>query len=166
MLVDVAARHGGEVLHDVWREADFRRLLDPDDIERSCGRGVHGSRLVWDLLDALPIVQAGETNAQMRAEFDLIEALMRLGVPRPQSNVPLHLDDRWYFPDLYWPLLRAVIEVDGPIHERPRRSSEDRLRDRHMASTASRSGASAATTSTPTQRARPPRRAEWLTTLR
>lgn len=132
MLVALAASDGGEIAWRAWREADYQRLLDPTDVLEACGPGRAGSRIVRALADALPIVQTEETQAQTEAEFRLIEQLLMLGFPRPHSNVPLRLDHRWYYPDLWWRELNAVIEVDGPVHQRPRRARDDALRDRHM----------------------------------
>lgn len=132
MLVTLAASDGGDVAWRAWREADYRRILDPADVLEACGPGRVGSRIVRELADALPIVQTDDTRAQTEAEFQLIEQLLVLGFPRPHSNVPLRLDNRWYYPDLWWRELRAVIEVDGPVHRRPRRARDDALRDRHM----------------------------------
>ncbi len=81
-----------------WREADFKRLLDPRDIERVCGRGRPGSRIVRDLAESLPIVHTAETQAQTLAESLLIEQLLVRGAPRPASNQPLCVDGTWYYP--------------------------------------------------------------------
>lgn len=131
-LVDLAAREGGHAAWRCWREADFKRLLDPRDIERVCGRGRPGSRIVRDLAESLPIVHTAETQAQTLAESLLIEQLLVLGAPRPASNQPLCVDGTWYYPDLWFRRWRAVIEVDGPVHRDPRRQRDDRLRDQHM----------------------------------
>jgi len=132
VLADLACAHGGEVACEAWREADFLRLLNHAEIEAVCNSGRPGRAIIRRLLEAMPIVQTDETDAQTKSEFALIEALLRLGVARPSSNSPMQLDQSWYFPDLWWKYLRAVVEVDGPIHRHPRRRAQDRLRDAHM----------------------------------
>ena len=132
ILLDLAANEGGEVAWRAWKEADYLRLLDDQAVRAACKQGRPGKGVVRELLHSMPIVQTDDTDAHNKAEFALIEALLRLGVVRPRSNSPMQLDQSWYFPDLWWLHLMAVVEVDGPIHRRPRRRSEDRLRDAHM----------------------------------
>src|SRR5206468_11882316 len=63
-------------------------------------------------------------------ERDALPALDDLGLPRPLINAPLGP----YVFDLYWPVERVVVELDGWEHHRSRGAFErDREKDRWCA---------------------------------
>ncbi|MDO9354589.1 MAG: DUF559 domain-containing protein [Solirubrobacteraceae bacterium] len=74
----------------------------------------------------------GSTRVETRAEFELLGAVLEIGLPRPRVNQPLRLPGATYFPDQHYEDVGLVVEVDGGVHRRPARRAADRARDRHM----------------------------------
>lgn len=116
----------------VWKEADYLNVLRVAAVERELGRGVSGTALVRQLLSSHPIVSDDETDVATRPEFALLDAVLRLGLPRPLTNQPLQLPGATYFPDQFYPAAGLVVEADGGVHTRPKRRAADRARDAHM----------------------------------
>ncbi len=131
-IVGLAARESPTLTTKAWREADYRNLLRTDVVEQRLGRGVAGSTLIRQLMLAHPIVSDANTDVATRSEFKLLEAVLRLGLPRPRTNQLLILPGATYYPDLFFPDVGLVGEVDGGVHKRPSRQAADRARDEHM----------------------------------
>ncbi len=116
----------------VWKEADYRNAIRPAAIERELGQGIPGTSLIRQLQSANPIVSDDDTDVETPQEFTLLDAVLRLGLPRPLTNQPLQLPGATYFPDQFYPGAGLVVEADGGVHKRRARRAADRARDQHM----------------------------------
>ncbi len=116
----------------VWKEADYRNALRISAIERELGRGVPGTSLIRQLQASHPIASDDDTDVATRPEYALLDAVLRLGLPRPLTNQPLQLPGATYFPDQFYPGAGLVVEADGGVHKRPARRAADQARDAHM----------------------------------
>jgi len=57
-----------------------------------------------------------------------------MGLPRPECNVPLHVEGERFLVDFPWEKQRVVVETDGrETHETPEAFQADRRRDQFLA---------------------------------
>ena len=65
-------------------------------------------------------------RTRSKPERELLAAIRRAGLPEPDANAHI---GRWEV-DLYWPVRRLVVEVDGyAAHSSPRAFERDRRKD-------------------------------------
>lgn len=130
MLVDAAGHAEAWQLRRLWREAEFRGLLNPDAIEAELGaRQAPGVRAVRELLSgSFPVVFEGE-EMRSRKEVAMVRLLAACGLPRPEFNIRLLVAGREFVPDGLWVDLGLAFEVDGGQHELPGRVEADKARD-------------------------------------
>ena len=131
-LFDLAGVVSQRQLERAVNEAEIRRLWDPlslpDLLERAPAppgrRGDPGG-------DRGTRTQASHAAGSRSVFADFLD---RWGLPRPATNVWLHVAGRWIEADCVWREQRLIVELDGhtlPWHEgRPSRS--DRARDRAL----------------------------------
>lgn len=105
-LLDFAATARFDRVRYALSEADYRRLLDFDQVTRILGRGKPGSVVLGKALEAHR-PDLALTRSRLEQEFlALCEAG---GLPRPQLNVKVC----GLTVDVYWPEQRVVVELDG-----------------------------------------------------
>jgi very-short-patch-repair endonuclease len=109
--------------------ADKLDLLDASAIDDVCARS-NGHRGTRRLREALSAYDPRHPQTRSDLERDALPLLDALDLPRPRINATLGP----YSFDLYWPIERVVVELDGWEHHRSRRAFEDdRARDRWLA---------------------------------
>lgn len=118
-IVDFAADAGAFELKKAWREATFRSLLDPTEIEHELATHRRaGTPLVRERLkNAYPVTRPGMVLRSKEGELRFLEVVRELGLPEPLVNVWLNVDGARYRADFYWELIGLVIETDGRQHE-------------------------------------------------
>jgi hypothetical protein len=126
-LFDLAAVIPRPHLRRAVREAEIRRLWDrlsiADLLERHPRRpGAAAIRTVTD-------PGARFTRSELEDLFlDLVDST---GLPRPATNVWLHIAGRWIEADCAWPHQRLIVELDGrATHDTDTAFESDRARDR------------------------------------
>ncbi len=122
-LLDLAPSLTRRQLRRVLAEADYRRLLNPDEVRAVLGRGIRGSAaLRRALADHQPLLSRAASDGEER----LIELCEDHGIPLPDLNTWLH----GFKVDALWREERLVVEVDsGSAHGTPARMEADRNRD-------------------------------------
>lgn len=124
-LMEIAGDVSPRILAYRFLEADRLGLIDDQRLGQILidGRGHKGIAHLRRI--------AGERNPDVQRTRSLLEALLqkcavRLGLPRPETNVPVC----GYTPDFYWRALALVIEVDGrEFHSGRMRMTRDVERD-------------------------------------
>jgi putative AbiEi antitoxin of type IV toxin-antitoxin system/uncharacterized protein DUF559 len=105
-LLDLAAVLPTARLRRVLAEADYRRLLEPDEIAAILGRGQPGSAALRRALDAhLP--RLARTLSVLEERF--LGLCETAGLPLPEVNVKVE----GLMVDALWPEQRLVVELDG-----------------------------------------------------
>lgn len=129
-LIDVGRFHGARYATWAWKEADYRKLLDLDELRRELSFTHRpGARILHDLLATMPPpITAGE-DIRSRAEIDFLALIAPLGIARPEVNVPMTIGGQHYVADFFWRQLRLVVEIDDPSHRRQVAIGRDRIRD-------------------------------------
>jgi very-short-patch-repair endonuclease len=129
-LVDLAA---SPALEAVFERAERRRMVRPDVIEGMLlrrWRAPGAARLRALLETHRP--QSGPTRSLL--ERRLLAGLRRAGLPEPVVNGSLELEGEIIQPDLMWPQLRVLVELDGlDTHGTRTAMRRDRRRDRLVA---------------------------------
>ena len=122
-LIDFAVAAGFDDLRAAVAEADFRGLLDVDELERLAGRGIPGSAAIRRALGrAQPRLAYTRTDLERR----FVVLCEDHGLPMPQVNVLVAGFDV----DAVWHAERLVVEVDGgPAHTGRDRMENDRQRE-------------------------------------
>jgi hypothetical protein len=93
-------------LSDLARVTDLKTLT----------RAVRQARLSPSELEALPATgKLGESTAPTAShpEDAVLDLILAAGLEHPDVNAPYRLPDRVVYPDLRWPALRLVVEVDS-----------------------------------------------------
>jgi hypothetical protein len=131
-LFDLAAIVPSHTLRAAMRQAEHRRLGDRVGLTELLGRyphhrGVRALRAV-----AGEGVETGVIRSELEARF--LQFLVDSGLPRPQTNLPIHLGERFVEADCAWPNRRLIAELDGRrFHDTERAFERDRARDRALA---------------------------------
>jgi very-short-patch-repair endonuclease len=113
-------------------EAEVLRILDHAAlrqlIRRSCGRrGVARLRLLLDELD--PATK--RTRSEMERLF--LRMCTRTGLPRPEVNVSLHIENRRLKPDFLWRDAGLIVETDSRrFHDTNSAFQHDRRREQRL----------------------------------
>jgi len=113
-LVDLAATLTISAMDQVWRQAEFMRLLD----SRALAREVEmhrrkGNTETRRRLDAHRAVEVGPFGVRSPMELDAIKELAARGFPLPVANVPMWLLGRRYIPDLLFVKDWVIVELDS-----------------------------------------------------
>lgn len=126
-LVDLAGHAPPKTVARAWDEAEYRGMLELEEVERELARrrapGVVQIRRL--LAQSRPYALPGDAAAS-RAEQTLARLLTGLPLPTPALNPSLRLPGGERFqPDLLWFEVGLAVEVDGPHHRLPRRATGD-----------------------------------------
>jgi len=122
-LLDVGAEAAIDELRYLVAQAEYRRLLDLDDIAAALGSGRRGSRRLRKALARhLPAL----ARARSVLEIDFILFCERHRLPLPEANVVIE----GVTVDALWRHARLVVELDGRDgHATPAQLERDRRRD-------------------------------------
>jgi hypothetical protein len=129
-LFDLAGVVSLDQLRRAVNEVEIRRLWDPLSLQDLLTRHPRrpGAAAVRAVLET-----PGATITRSALEDRFLGFLDRTGLPRPATNVPLHLGDRWIEADCLWREQRVIVELDGYAIHRTRAAYEhDRARDRSL----------------------------------
>lgn len=123
LVIDMTYPEIAHVMHRLaWKDQfvgkELKRYLDTQ-------RGRRGIGVVHAALD---LHSTGSAGARSRSEVRLHSMLLRMRVPHFLFNVPFNTPSRRLEPDIRFPSLMLVIEVDGR-HGTPEQIEEDRRRD-------------------------------------
>jgi very-short-patch-repair endonuclease len=132
-IFDLAAVESTEVIQNLLREAEFRRLWDRlslrDLVERYPGK--RGVRAVRTALARLKSEPPGRQRSRLEERFTPFLRLHRL--PLPRFNDWILLEDKRFQVDCHWPDTEQIVELDGWEAHRTRTAfREDRARDRRL----------------------------------
>jgi predicted transcriptional regulator of viral defense system len=124
-LVDYAARATLREVRQALAEAEYRRLLDVEEVLAACAPGRRGSkRLRRALARHQPKLALTRSDTERRF-FGLCE---RAALPLPEVNAPVSLMRI----DMVWPELGLAVELDGYEGHHTRAQMErDRGRELH-----------------------------------
>jgi very-short-patch-repair endonuclease len=128
LLLELAAEANVPILRRALETLDFRRMLDLAAAHHACGKGRRGSVLLTDAL-AHRLPELARTKSDLEVHFLLL--LEALHLPIPRVNEKLHGVE----PDMYWPQLRLVVELDGDgNHHSAAQKRRDARKDRLLRS--------------------------------
>jgi very-short-patch-repair endonuclease len=124
-ILDMAARTGLRRLERMLVDADRRRILDWQQLQRVIERG-NGRKGVGRLRRAARNIDPRSRDTRSPLEGDLLVLCREAGLPLPEVNVRVE----GYLVDFLWPAERLVIETDGYAFHSDRGAFErDRKRD-------------------------------------
>lgn len=122
-LLDFASQASKEQLRLALAEAEYRDLLNVDEVRAVLGRGRPGSRA---LRKAIARHEPRYAWARSRLERAFLDLCRRHRIPLPQLNVTVN----GWLVDAVWPEQRVVVELDGYRNHRTRAQLErDHERD-------------------------------------
>jgi very-short-patch-repair endonuclease len=130
-ILDLAATESADVVGNLLRESEYRRLHDRlslwDLVERYPGR--RGMRKVRTALERLKEEPSGRRRSRLEERF--APFLRRHRLPQPRFNYGILLGNKHYQVDCYWPETVQIVELDGwEGHGTRAAFREDRARDR------------------------------------
>jgi len=95
----------------------LRTVIDLARVERDdvVKRALRAAKFSAAELERLPprILALGAVPTRSPLEDSAYDLVVKLGLEPPLSNPPYRLGRRTVYPDLYWPHLRLVVEVDS-----------------------------------------------------
>jgi very-short-patch-repair endonuclease len=122
-LRDIAAEASIEELRRALAQADYRRLLDIDEVSAACGQGCHGTvRLQAALERHEPRIAM--TRSELERRF--LKECEVARIPLPEVNARV---EGWTV-DMLWRSERVIVELDGrDNHSSPGQLERDRRKD-------------------------------------
>jgi hypothetical protein len=131
-FLDVSAESGERALRSLLKRAEFKGLLDTQEIlailERYPRR--RGRKTLATVARSYGF-SAGRTASPL--EDDFMEFCVVRDIPPPETNVPIWVGGRERVVDCLWREARVVAELDGrAAHERRLAFEDDRARDRAL----------------------------------
>lgn len=132
-LLDVADRVASEVLESMIDDAIARRLVSAATLEWelqiSGGPGRYGSKALRKSMEHLK-----DGHCESHLETKVLRVLLKAGLPAPERQYEIRLDDRVARVDFAYPEVKLAIEVDGYRFHGNRKSFDaDRKRDARLA---------------------------------
>jgi very-short-patch-repair endonuclease len=122
-LLDYATTCPRRRLRRALAEADYRRRLNPVELQAVLARGKPGSA---KLRQALEVHQPRLAHTRSPLEELFVELCERHQLPLPNVNVTIE----GFLVDALWPEHRLVVELDGTqAHATPARLETDRTRE-------------------------------------
>jgi hypothetical protein len=131
-LLDIATIVDRRSLERAIDRAEELRVFDLNAIEAllTQSRRRRGAALLAAALSGYE----GPTITRSEAEERFLAVARRAGIPAPEVNAWIALDEGGYSPDFLWRDLRLIVEIDGRTHHSRRRAfRHDRVRDRRLA---------------------------------
>jgi hypothetical protein len=108
------------------------RHVEGDDVVK---RALRAAKFSPAELERLPpaILDLGAVPTRSPAEDSAYDLVVRSGLEAPLSNPPFRLPGGTVYPDLYWPQLRLIVEVDSAEwHDDPLAQIADRERQAEL----------------------------------
>jgi hypothetical protein len=122
-LRDLAAESSIEELRRAIAQADYRRLLNIDEVSAACGQGCHGTAR---LLAALERHEPRIAMTRSELERRFLEACEAASIVLPEVNAVV---EGWTV-DMLWRSERVIVELDGrDNHSSPGQMERDRRKD-------------------------------------
>jgi hypothetical protein len=106
--------------------------VESDDVVR---RALRAAKFSAAELERLPsrILELGAIPTRSPLEDSAYDLVVKLGLELPLSNPPYRLPGRTVYPDLYWPHLRLIVEVDSlEWHDDPLARHDDATRQAEL----------------------------------
>lgn len=124
----------GEKSLRMVEQAAVLRVLDVEEVDRVLARRRRrGAPLLRTVLATWRNEERRGVQLRSLLEARFLPPLAEAGLPRPQCNVKLTIDDESLEVDLLWPEQRLVIETDGEeTHGTRAAFHEDRRRDQML----------------------------------
>jgi Protein of unknown function (DUF559) len=134
-LVDLAGIVRLPALRKVVGRAAVRRKLQVQAIDIAI-YNAKGRRGLKALELALVPYRTKEGKVpDVRSDFEtlVLPQLLDMGLPRPGTNVWIHLDGERFLVDFLWDRAQVIVETDGrETHETPTAFQDDRRRDQFL----------------------------------
>ena len=132
-VLDLAATADVHTVEIALRNLEFHQLRDrlsvPALLERYPGH--RGAGTIRVALARQSVDPGGRTRSPFEDLF--LPFLDQYRLPRPRLNFQIHLGDKRYEVDCFWPAQRVVVELDGfAAHQTWRAARDDRERDRRL----------------------------------
>lgn len=125
-LLDLAARSSVSEVRRALAEAEYRRLLDVEEVKRMLGGGRPGSR---KLRAALSTHEPRLARTRSRVERSFLELCRRAALPLPDVNARVGR----MTVDALWRDAGLAVELDSyGTHGSPARMERDRRRELHL----------------------------------
>jgi predicted transcriptional regulator of viral defense system len=129
-VLDLAVMAPRRSIEQALNEAERRQLTDPLSLNDLVAR-YRGRRGLATLRTVLADRTPGITRSELEDRF--LAFLDRAGLPRPELNAAIHLDDRFIEVDCVWRRQKLVVELDGrSTHDTADAFYGDRARDRAL----------------------------------
>lgn len=134
-LVDLAGIIRLPDLRKVVGRAAIRRKLDLQavDIAIYNAKGRRGLKKLE--LALVPYRTKDGKVPDVRSDFEtlVLPQLLDMGLRRPSTNVPIHIDGERFLADFLWERELVIVETDGrETHETPTAFQDDRRRDQFL----------------------------------
>jgi Protein of unknown function (DUF559) len=134
-LVDLAGILDLVALRKVVGRAAIRRKLDLQalDIATYNAKGRRGLKTLE--LTLVPYRRKDGKVPDVRSDFEtlVLPQLLDTGLPRPDTNVWIHVESERFLVDFLWEKERVIVETDGrETHETPTAFQSDRRRDQFL----------------------------------
>jgi hypothetical protein len=110
---------------------DLARVAD----ERTVKRALRAAKFTTRELEKLPrsIIDLGADPTESPLEDRVLDLIVNGGLQRPESNPPYRLPTGTVYPDLRWPALRLIVEVDSrEWHDDPLARLDDAQRQAEL----------------------------------
>jgi hypothetical protein len=131
-LVDLAGSLGTPSLRRAVERAAVLKLLDLGVIDHALSEAGRrpGVRHLRAILEEWRTPDGSVPDVRSDFEALVLPRLVAMGVPRPSTNVKLHVGGEWLTVDFLWQSRLLVVETDGGgSHETPVAFQRDRKRD-------------------------------------
>ncbi|MDA0183736.1 endonuclease domain-containing protein [Solirubrobacter phytolaccae] len=122
-----------ELVRQILVTPRLRTIVDLSRVEdeRTVKRALRQAKFTEDELQQLPrtgliggIVDLSAAHTASGNEDFVLDLVLKAGFVHPRVNAPYQLPGQTYYPDLWWPDVRLIVEVDsrefhdGPIDQR------------------------------------------------
>ena len=115
----------------------LRTVIDLANVadEKTVKRALRAAKFSAEELEQLPrhIVDLGAVPTKSPLEDEARDLIVELGLQAPEVNAPYRLSTRTVYPDLRWPTLRLIVEVDSrEWHDDPLARIDDAQRQAEL----------------------------------
>lgn len=151
---EVEVRHGMVVTTVVRTLVDLAGILRLPDLRKVVGRAAIRRKLDLQAIDIALYNAKGRRGLKklelalvpyrtkdgkvpdVRSDFEtlVLPQMVDSELPRPSTNVPIHIEGERFLVDFLWEKERVIVETDGrETHETPTAFQADRRRDQFLA---------------------------------
>jgi hypothetical protein len=135
-LVDLAGIVGLASLRKTVGRAAIRKKLDLQAVDLAIYNAKRRRGLRALELALVPYRTKDGKIPDVRSDFETLALpeLLDMGLPRPVTNVWLHVEGERFLVDFFWEQSQVIVETDGrETHETPEAFQSDRRRDQFLA---------------------------------